>query len=86
MPRERVAEGLGWVAVLAVVACCGIPVLLAVGVAGAVLWTAGLGLGGAAVAALGMALYLRHRSQACEECRRLGTSELHELEHEGGRR
>lgn len=86
MPGERVGEGLGWAAVLAVVACCGVPVLLGAGVAGAVLWSAGLGLAGAAVAALGMGLYLRRRSQACEECRRLGTRAMHELEHEGGRR
>ncbi len=82
---QRFGEGLTWAAVLAAVACCGVPVLLAAGMAGAVVWTAGLGLVGAAVAALGVALFLRRRS-ACEECRRLGTSEMHELEHGGGRR
>lgn len=83
----RLADGAGWAAVVAVVACCGIVALLATGVAAAVLWAAGLGLAGAAVVVLGGLLFLkRHRGGACEECRRLGTRAMHRLEHEGGRR
>ena len=85
MSGERIGEGLSWGVVVALVACCGVPVLLGVGLAGAVLWSAGLGLAGAAIAALGVALYVRRR-RTCEECRRLGTRAMHELEHQGGRR
>jgi hypothetical protein len=81
MHGELIGEGLGRAAVFAVVACCGVPVLLAAGVAGAALWTTGLGLAGAAVVALGVVFYLRRRSSECEECRRLGTRAMHELEH-----
>jgi hypothetical protein len=68
-----------------VVACCGVTGLRAAGVAGVVLWSAGRGVAGAGVAALGAALYLRRR-RACEECGGLRTKAMYELEHEGGRR
>lgn len=53
MRRGGVGEGLGWAAVAGVAACCGVTALVAAGVAGAVLWKAGLGLLGVAVFAGG---------------------------------
>jgi hypothetical protein len=83
---QRVGEGLIWASGLAAVACCGIPVLLAAGVAGAVLWPAALSVAGAIFAALGVAFYLRRGSRTCEECRRRGTRTMHERAHGGGGR
>lgn len=61
MRGRDLAEGAWWVGALAALACCGVPVLLAAGVAGAVLWAAGLGVAGAAVVAAGVVLSVRRR-------------------------
>lgn len=67
MARPSVGEGLGWAAVAGMAACCGITALVAAGVAGAVLWSAGLGLLGLGVFAGGWLYVLRsRRRRACD--------------------
>ena len=52
-------EGVGWMAILVVAACCGLTGLLAAGVATVVLWSVGLGLIGAVVGVVALAWLLR---------------------------
>ena len=67
MPRPGTLGGAGWVAVLALVACCGLTGLFAAGVAAVVLWSVGLGLIGAVVATAAVAWFLgRARSRTRE--------------------
>jgi membrane protein implicated in regulation of membrane protease activity len=75
MPRRGTLEGAGWVAVLALVACCGLTGLFAAGVAVVVLWSVGLGLVGAVVATAALAWFLgrarsRNRKQRKADVRR----------------
>lgn len=67
MAGRSLGDRLGWAAVAGVAACCGITALVAAGVVGAVLWSAGLGLLGLAVFAGGALWVLRSRRQrACD--------------------
>lgn len=87
MAGRGVAEGAGWLVVLGLAACCGVPVLLAAGVAATVVWSLGFSLAAAAVAGAGVAVYVRRRRRGSD----VAAADAHgpheeRAELEGGRR